>query len=77
MEHWLTHRAYKEAPLRDICGRQFIIMNDKLSEEFNHFRKHAIDAYFYPEEAIQLLEYWFKSSGISIKTIVNMTKHFY
>ena len=56
MEHWLTHRAYKEAPLRDICGRQFIIMNDKLSEEFDHFRKHAIDAYFYPEEAIQLLE---------------------
>ena len=46
MEHWLTHRAYKgEAPLRDFWRRHFIIMDDKLSEEFDHFRKHAIDAY--------------------------------
>ena len=41
-------------------------MNDKLSEDFDYFRKHAIDACFYPVEAIQLLEYWFKSSGITI-----------
>ena len=75
MEHWLTHRAYNgEAPLRDFWGRQFIIMNDKLSEEFDHFRKHAIDAYLYPVEAIELLEYWFKSSGISIKTICKYDK---
>ena len=75
MEHWLTHRAYKgEAPLRDFWGRQFIIMNDKLSEEFDHFRKHAIDAYLYPVEAIELLEYWFKSSGITIKTICKYDK---
>ena len=75
MEHWLTHRAYKgEAPLRDFWGRQFIIMNNKLSEEFDHFRKHAIDAYLYRVEAIELLEYWFKSNGISIKTICKYDK---
>ena len=74
MEHWLIHRAYKgEAPLRDFWGRQFIIMNDKLSEEFDHFRKHAIDAFLYPVEAIELLEYWLKSSGISIKTKYDKT----
>ena len=75
MEHWLTHRAYKgEAPLRDFWGRQFKIVNDKLSEEFDHFRKRAIDAYLYPVEVIELLEYWFKSSGIGIKTICKYDK---
>ena len=48
-------------------------MNDKLSEEFDHFRKHAIDAFLYPVEAIELLEYWLKSSGISIKTKYDKT----
>ena len=51
-------------------------MNDKLSEDFDYFRKHAIDACFYPVEAIQLLEYWFKSSGISIKTICKYDKRY-
>ena len=49
-------------------------MNDKLCEEFDHFRKHTIDAYLYPVEAIEFLEYWFKSSGISIKTICKYDK---
>ena len=30
-------------------------MNDKLSEEFDHFKKRAIDAYLYPVEVIELL----------------------
>ena len=68
----IVHKG--EAPLRDFWRKQFIIMDDKLSEEFDHFRKHAIDAYLYPVEAIELLEYWFKSSGISIKTICKYDK---
>ena len=75
VEHWLTHRAYnKEAPLRDFCGGQFVIMNEKLSEEFDHFRMHDINGSFYPVESLQLLECWFKSSGISIKTIIRYGK---
>eukprot|EP00731_Ephydatia_muelleri_P031393 Em0022g907a len=78
VEHWLTHRAYnKEAPLRDFCGGQFVIMNEKLSEEFDHFRKHDINGSFYPVESLQLLECWFKSSGISIKTIIRYGKRYF
>ena len=76
--HWLTHRAYnKEAPLRDFCGGQFVIINEKLSEEFDHFRKHDINGSFYPVESLQLLECWFKSSGISIKTIIRYGKTYF
>eukprot|EP00731_Ephydatia_muelleri_P032631 Em0024g175a len=78
VEHWLTHRAYnKEAPLRDFCGGQFVIMNEKLSEEFDHFRMHDINGSFYPVESLQLLECWFKSSGISIKTIIRYGKRYF
>ena len=75
MEHWLTHRAYKgEAPLRDFWRRQFWMTN--FLKEFDHFRKLAIDAYLYPVKAIELLEYWFKSSGFSIKTICKYDKRY-
>ncbi|KAL5503448.1 hypothetical protein EMCRGX_G010402 [Ephydatia muelleri] len=78
VEHWLTHRAYnKEAPLRDFCGGQFVIMNEKLSKEFDHFRMHDINGSFYPVESLQLLECWFKSSGISIKTIIRYGKRYF
>ncbi|KAL5500016.1 hypothetical protein EMCRGX_G011506 [Ephydatia muelleri] len=78
VEHRLTHRAYnKEAPLRDFCGGQFVIMNEKLSEEFDHFRMHDINGSFYPVESLQLLECWFKSSGISIKTIIRYGKRYF
>ncbi|KAL5518116.1 hypothetical protein EMCRGX_G003797 [Ephydatia muelleri] len=78
VEHWLTHRAYnKEALLRDFYGGQFVIMNEKLSEEFDHFRKHGINGSFYPVESLQLLECWFKSSGISIKTIIRYGKRYF
>eukprot|EP00731_Ephydatia_muelleri_P005135 Em0002g1311a len=78
VEHWLTHRAYnKEAPLRDFCGGQFVIINENLSEEFDHFRKHDINGSFYPVESLQLLECWFKSSGISIKTIIRYGKRYF
>ncbi|KAL5476085.1 hypothetical protein EMCRGX_G025990 [Ephydatia muelleri] len=78
VEHWLTHRAYnKEPPLRDFCGGQFVIMNEKLSEEFDHFRKHDINGSFYPVESLQLLDCWFKSSGISIKTIIRYGKRYF
>ena len=43
-------------------------------KEFDHFRKHAIDAYLYQVKAIELLEYWFKSNGISITTICKYDK---
>ena len=42
--------------------------------EFDHFRKHAIDAYLYPVEVIEPLEFWFESSGIGIKTICKYDK---
>ena len=52
-------------------------MNEKLSEEFDHFRKHDINGSFYPVESLQLLECWFKSSGISIKTIIRYGKRYF
>ena len=52
-------------------------MKEKLSEEFDHFRKHDINGSFYPVESLQLLECWFKSSGISIKTIIRYGKRYF
>ena len=52
-------------------------MNEKLSEEFDHFRMHDINGSFYPVESLQLLECWFKSSGISIKTIIRYGKRYF
>ncbi|KAL5491209.1 hypothetical protein EMCRGX_G016455, partial [Ephydatia muelleri] len=63
--------------LRDFCGGQFVIMKEKLSEEFDHFRKHDINGSFHPVESLQLLECWFKSSGISIKTIIRYGKRYF
>ena len=41
---WMNHRTYRgEVPLREICGDRFVIMNDTLEEEFDHFRKHLFD----------------------------------
>ena len=52
-------------------------MNEKLSEEFDHFRKHDINGSFYPVESLHLLKCWFKSSGISIKTIIRYGKRYF
>ena len=78
MEHWLTHRAYKgEAPLRDFWERQFIIMNDKLSEEFDHFKNLPLMLIYIQWK---LLNFWSIGSNpvaLVLRRFVNMTKHAY
>ena len=48
----MNHRTYRgQVPLREICGDSFVIMNDTLEENFDHFRKHILDLDLYAVEA--------------------------
>lgn len=71
----MNHRAYRgEVPLRVICGENFVIMNDTLEEEFDHFRKHTLDHDLYAVEAIELVKHWYNSNATNIQTISKYDK---
>ena len=70
---WIDYRSYYgEAPLREMYGGDFDIVNETLNDEFDLFKRKVIaylDDAFRMVRSIDLLNYWIRESNVSVQSL--------
>ncbi|KAL5515024.1 hypothetical protein EMCRGX_G000133 [Ephydatia muelleri] len=82
---WIDYRTYfGESPIREICGGDFVIINDDLHHEFNKFKSKlssslssSLDGTCSVVEGMDLLMFWCTSSKISTKPLQVLEKTYF
>ena len=82
---WIDYRSYfGESPIREVCGGDFVIINEDLHDEFNKFKSKfstslflSLDGTCSVVEGIELLMFWCMSSDISTTPLQVLEKTYF
>ena len=82
---WIDYRSYfGESPIREVCGGDFVIINEDLHDEFNKFKSKlstslflSLDGTCSVVEGIELLMFWCTSSDISTTPLQVLEKTYF
>ena len=70
---WIDYRSYYgEAPLKEMYGGDFVIVNEGLNDEFDRFKRKVIsylDDALRMVQSIDLLNFWIRESNVSVQSL--------